>query len=196
MYKFFFYLKKYGWIAISILTILIIRTLYVNYLKSKPVLNPNTNTNISNQIATYRSLKPGESTEDDLEKVFGLPIKTASESGQILNEYKVAGDLRTDTAVLKDGKVVFIKQVINPQNKTNSDDIFRVYGIAPYKLYEPFPKSTFKLYVYPQNGIAYLGHDDGTLLEIWYFEPTNFNDFKSTWGKDFLEQKPQEDSNF
>jgi len=53
-------------------------------------------------------------------------------------------------------------------------------------LYSQAPNASFDLFVYPANGIAYLGHSDGTILEIWYFPPVeNIDMFIENYGQGY-----------
>lgn len=144
------------------------------------------------QIASFKNITPGVSSEADLNKVLGTPIKTTVQGNTKTDEYKSTAQFRNSIAIIQNGTVFLIKEVISATDTTTASSITSVYGAAPYTLYEKFPNSTFRLYVYPANGIAYLGHTDGTLQEIWYFVPTSIENFETTWASDYLTSPPTE----
>lgn len=139
----------------------------------------------SSQVASFRSITPGVSTETDLKTLLGTPIKTTVDKNQNIDEFKSTSELRRHIAIVQSGKVIFFKEIVSAYDKTTAKDIINIYSVAPNILFNKLPNSTFNLYVYPSNGIAYIGHIDGTLLEIWYFQPTTIDDFTSKWGQDY-----------
>lgn len=181
------FIKKY-WILILVVLALIL--FVVNSLIKKPTLTP-TATPLPKQ-ATFKSILPGVSTESDLNKILGSPLRTTVSNNQKTDEYKSTSELRHHSAVIEGGKVLFIDEIVSAQDTAKASSITDVYGQSPDILYSKFPNATFNLYVYPSNGIAYLGADDGTLLEVWYFEPTTIESFQSTWGKDYSITPPAE----
>lgn len=187
MFKF---IKKY-WILflLSFAAILYITNFVLNFKKS-PTTPPNPTPTTTN-TATYKTLSPGSSSQEDVNKVLGSPVKEEKNNGTILAEYKSSNQYRYHTVEFENNTVSIIKEVINTPDNKNSESIISVYGVAPYILYDQYPGSTFNLYVYPQNGIAYLGHKNGTtLLEIWYFKPTSIDNFISKWGQGYGKEKP------
>ena len=87
-----------------------------------------------------------------------------------------------------------IKEIVNSNDNIDASFVTNSYGIAPNMLYEDLSNSVFNLYVYPQNGIAYLGAADGTLKEIWYFQQTKLDDFIKNWGTGFSIDPPSQSS--
>lgn len=168
--------------------ILIIAVFVYLFINKKPV-NNNTKSN-PNQVI-FKNITPGLSDQKDLEKNLGKPSDVKIDGNEIINLYKVDKDLRMDSAIISNNKVIFIKQIVSPENPVKADQFTQKYGKSTEILYENSPNSVFSLYTYPQNGFAFLGAEDGTLLEIWYFIPTTFENFKKTWGQGYL-TKPLE----
>lgn len=180
------FIKKY-WIVIFVVAAII---LYVtNLLIKKPTPPPTQNTQ-AQQGASYKNITPGVSSEADLIKALGNPIKTTTVGAQKTDEYNSTSPTRRHTITIQNGNVVLIKEIVSSNDTTTSSSITTVYGTAPDILYSHVPDDPFKLYVYPANGIAYLGHSDGTLLEIWYFKPTTIEDFVNLWGQDYQITQP------
>jgi hypothetical protein len=190
MKKIINFFKKNSWIWIIVVVLIaIIGDVYL-----QRVLNPevtSTPTPVP-KIASYKSVIPGVSTEDFLNEVLGTPVKTTIDGNKLLNEYKSTSELRFHSAVIENGRVIFIKEIVSSRDSTKASSVMESYNSAPNTLYSKSSNASFDLYVYPTNGIAYLGHKDGTLLEIWYFEPTTIGNFLNTWGSDYSTQPSQE----
>lgn len=179
----------------EIVVIIIIAALLVanQFIKENPngsVSTPSV-TPVELKPVSYKSITPGTSSESQLNKDLGTPINKKEDNGQTILEFKSTNQYRNNEAIVENGKVVFIKEIVNFEDNKKSDSITKVNGQAPYTLYESKPNSSFNLYVYPNKGLAYLGHPDGTLLEVWYFVPVStIQDFVSKWGKDYSFNKP------
>lgn len=182
MNKFKAFVKKYFWVFVLIIVVFSI--VGDAYLQRKDGQAQPTPTPIA-QKASYKSITPGVSTESDLTKLLGTPLKTTINGAEKTDEYKSTSELRRHVAIVQGEKVVFIKEIVSAHDTTKASDIISIYGASSNTLYTKYPNSTFNLYVYPSNGISYLGHKDGTLLEIWYFQPTTITSFLSTWGTDY-----------
>lgn len=188
MNKIKIFLKKYFWVWILIIvTIAIIGDAFLQNAKTKPVFVA---TPVP-QVASYKSIVPGVATEAYLNKILGTPLKTTISGSVKTDEYTANNTLRHHIAIVQGQKVTFIKEIVSSSDTITTKDLISIYGVAPNILYSKLPNSTFNLYVYPANGIAYLGHKDGTLLEIWYFVPTSMNNFIDLWGQDYQTSPPE-----
>jgi len=184
MKKIITFLKKYLWVWIIIIVVVAYTgDLYLQKAGQKPSATPSP-TPVS-QTASYKSIVPGIGTETELTKLLGKPLTQSTTGNQALLTYKSTNVYRHHVAIIENGKVVLIKEIVNSNDNKNADSVTSVYGVAPNTLYSKLPGASFSLCVYPSNGIAYLGHPDGTLLEIWYFQPTTIEGFISSWGQDY-----------
>jgi len=147
-----------------------------------PLVSP---TPISTGVADYKSIVPGKSTLDEINNLLGFPVEQNEENGKTTAEYGSSSKYRNNVVIVQNGVAALIKEVVTAIDNKKAESITSVYGIAPYRLYDQRPNATFDLYVYPDNGIAYIGHEDGTLLEIWYFQPTTIEVFSSSWGQGY-----------
>lgn len=85
-----------------------------------------------------------------------------------------------------DDKVVFIKEIVTTKDGKTADDITSQYGTAPHFLYGPASVNGFNLYVYPDKGIAYVGHvAEPVILEVWYFQPISLEEFQRRWAPNY-----------
>lgn len=170
--------------------------LYIINSLLKPPATINPSPTPVNKVATFGTIIPGASTEKDVSSVWGRPISTNEEGSQKTSEYKSTNQYRFNQAIFTNGTANLIKEIINSNDNKDASSITSVYGTAQDILYEKLPSSVFSLYVYPQNGIAYLGASDGTLKEIWYFQPTTIDRFIADWGQNFSKTKVEDTNTY
>jgi len=130
--------------------------------------------------ATYKSLVPGISTKKDVIDKLGEPIKEEN-NGNLLN-FPSSNPEIPNQVIIEEDKLSFIKEIVTLKDKVYISDIEKEYGSTQNILYGPHSSSGFDLYVIPERGIAYVGHEEsGLLLEIWYFTPMTFEQFKAKY---------------
>jgi hypothetical protein len=131
----------------------------------------------------YKSLVPGESKREDVIAKLGLPLNDTD--SPVLN-YKSTNPNLPHNFSIEEDTVVFIKEQVAPGDKLAKEDLIELYGAPPETLYGPNTVNGFNLYVYPDKGVAFLGHVSGSgVLEVWYFPPTTTDEFLQTWGTDY-----------
>lgn len=163
-------------------TIFIITKIYKNSLVSRktPTSSP------SDNQASYQKIVPGVSSKSDVVSLLGKPL---TEDGNTI-EYKSSSPNFNHQITLDQEKVSFVKEIITLKEKKNSKDITNVYGVPKKMLFGPDAAAGFYLFIYPENGIAYVGHpESGMLLEIWYFPPTNMESFVSKYAQGYSENR-------
>ncbi len=131
-----------------------------------------------------RSLTPGESTINDLESTMGEPVKSEDN----VYEYPTTSNYRFHEVKVENERVRLIKETVTHLDEIYSTSLTEKYGEAEFKLYnvEKY-RTSFILYVYPKEGVAYIGHHlDTTVLEIWYFPPLDdINEFQKQYAPEF-----------
>lgn len=133
--------------------------------------------------ASFRSLVPSLSSKKEAVETLGTPLNNI-ESDTL--SFKSNNPNLPHQVVVPDETVLFIKEVVSLADKKTTEDITGVYGETPYILFGPDSVNGFNLYVYPDKGLAYLGHvEEPVLLEIWYFQPTTIEDFQVRWAKGY-----------
>lgn len=178
--------KKWFYLILVILTAFLFFILKNRNAGNVPVSQPG----IANrEVASFGEILPGKTSIDRVNELLGFPINTNIVDGKNLQDYRTSNEFRNHQVITENSLVKLIKEAVNIEDAKSAETIRNTYGIAPYILYEKKPSSVFDLYVYPENGIAYIGHEDGTILEIWYFEPTTIDDFISKWANDYSKQK-------
>lgn len=188
MNKIINFLKSKKIILISIISIssLIFIVFKINNTKKDIVQNIPTSIPTSKYV-DFSQIIPGKTGITRINEILGKPIESTISGTLTISDYKSTNQYRNHKVYSKDGLAELVVEEIINKSKTSSD-IQKIYGIAPESLYSKSPSSAFKLYVYPDKGIAYLGHVDGTLLEIWYFVPTTIEDFTTKWGSGYLKE--------
>ena len=176
--------KKITILTIISLSFLIFIVVKINNNKQNPIVQEIPISTPVNKIADFNEIIPGKTSLERINELLGNPL-SSTVSGEInVSSYKSTNQYRNHKVYSKDGLAeLVVEEIINGSKTAN--DIRKIYGIAPEMLYEKTLSSVFNLYIYPSNGIAYLGHEDGGILEIWYFVPTNINDFIIKWGRDY-----------
>ena len=181
-------LLKKKWFYLLLIAIVLSLFFILNNRKSRNISLSQPGSAIS-EIASFGEISPGKTSLEKVNELLGFSVGTSTINGKEALDYRTSNQFRNHQVVAENNTVKIVKEVVNIEDNKNTDTVRSVYGIAPYILYEQVPESVFDLYVYPKNGIAYLGHEDGTVLEIWYFEPTIIETFISTWATNYSERK-------
>lgn len=190
MNKIYSFIKSKKYILLTLIFLVLIAAVvnYINTSKQKAAISEPSKPAGTDQKAGFGEIFPGQTTSDRVNDLLGFPV-SSTVSGEITtSDFKSSNQYRTHQVELINGGVVFVKEVVNPGDSRSSEDIRKTYGDAPQVLFEKSQQSPFLLYVYPNNGLAYIGHQDGTMLEIWYFVPTTIEDFMSKWAKDYSKE--------
>lgn len=144
-----------------------------------------TPTGLPTSGASYKSLTPGVSSKEDAIKLLGTPLNSSTSDTLDFKSNNPNLPNQVDTS---NDKVSLIKEIVTVSDKKTTTDITGQYGIAPSVLYGPDSVNGFNLYVYPDKGIAYIGHiKEPIVLEIWYFQPTTLENFISKWAPNYSE---------
>jgi hypothetical protein len=184
MYKFISFFKKYWiFIFISLAGILYVASLLIKTPEEDK-------TSAIDKTASFESLTPGISNKGDVNTLLGKPLSSTTSGLFETSEYKSSVEMVPNVGYFINDKLSLLKRVVPAKEDEKSSSIISIYGTATNILFSKTANSTFDLYVYPSNGIAYLGHSDGTLLEVWYFQPTTIKDFIEKYGQDYSTNKP------
>ena len=140
----------------------------------------------------WNSIKIGESDKQSVYDSLGRPI---SSSGKIESFESESPTTPHQVIFDESNKTEFIRQVVTLEEEVTFSSIVEQYGDMPIRLYGP--EASFEIYLYtnPASGVAVLGNkDDNTVMEVWYFKPTDLQTFLSTWAQDYsVENTPHGD---
>lgn len=127
------------------------------------------------------SIVPGISTEEEVTQELGQPTIIEGGVSQFKSNHPVFNNQATFS---EEGELVFFKEIITFKKEREMSDITNTFGKPPYELFGESSSFGDNLFVYPEQGIAFVGNTLGeTLTEVWYFKPTNIADFMNTWGE-------------
>jgi hypothetical protein len=169
--------------ALAILCIISIVFIVALVSKNNSLPQPTTSASIT---ASWNGLTPGVSSQEDVTNKLGKP-KVVDGNTFSFNSQNPNND---NQVVFEKGTANFFKEYVVPSEKRTSDEITSKYGVAQNILYGPDSVNGFYLFVYPSNGIAYIGSPNTKdVLEIWYFKPTTIDDFINQWGSGYSQQQ-------
>jgi len=161
---------------------------YIVYILISGKGNDAQKTKIPETGASYDSLTPGVSTEDDVITRLGEAVKKSTTGTTTTLEYKSNNPNFNNQFSVDSGKLTLVKQIVSTKDNITISDLNQKYGNYENVLYKSSSYSGFNLYIYPDKGIAYIGHQgSGIVLEIWYFKPMTFSEFKTNLGQAFSE---------
>lgn len=172
-------------LGITILVAIVLIGLIIIFTKKGVVPQPTPTPKPAFSPTPWNNLIPGKSTINEIEEVLGKPL---SVSGDIY-EFKSSSVARNHQVKTENNIGVFYKEIVSVFDKKTSEEITKIYGDPRFVLYGPDAPNGTYLFIYPENGIAYLGNpSDKTLLEIWYFPPSTMEEFKKTWASGYSEE--------
>lgn len=186
------YFQQHKKVVIVTLLVVIIIAGVVFLLKSRSM----TKQESKNQETTfnYKSITPGSTTKEDVISILGDPLNQSQNESLTTYEFTSLVEARPHEATFEDDELLLFKETVN-LNKT-AKDIKDKYGEATNMLYRSAVAGGFALYIYPNQGVAYLGDTSGKniVTEIWYFKPTTIEEFKAKWAPDFYDSVATEES--
>lgn len=140
-------------------------------------------------VSSYNNLELGSASRDDVVKNLGQPDDEYQQDGNTIIEYLSKNPNFNNQLIIKDDKLNFVKEIITLDDNLRIKDIEDKFGKAQEILYGPDAPNGFYLYIYPNNGIAYIGHEtSGLIKEVWHFKPTDFQTFKDTYAPFYTEE--------
>lgn len=182
----FKFIAKKKWLIIS--GVFVITALFYYFLRPAGFTNRQQS---ESQTPGFKEITPGTSTENDLVALLGEPKDKTDTSTGTVYKYSSNSEVRTNDFLITNGTVSLIKEIVTTAKEKSLQDINTKYGTATYTLYGQDAVSGFNLYVIPDKGIAYVANlINNTLLEIWYFKPTTYQNFVSLYAQDYQKTPP------
>lgn len=141
------------------------------------------NTSLKPGQAVWNGLIPGSSTKEDVISKLGQPVFETRNGSTTTDDYKSTSPTRNHQVIYNGDQSAFMKEIVSVNDTTTLTDLQKLYGQPEATLYGADAQNGYNLYVYLSKGVAYLGNPvSDTLLEIWYFPPTDLQTFISKWG--------------
>lgn len=139
-------------------------------------------TEVSQKAVVWRRIVLGKTTRGEAIDLLGKPV---SEEKGIL-EFRSESETRNNIVFVKEDVAAKAVEIIPFNSPKKASDLQKEFGGEELVLYGPESPNGFNLYAYPTKGTAYLGNPQtGSLLEIWYFVPTQPATFTSDLAKGY-----------
>ena len=116
-------------------------------------------------------------TKEELESKLGQPLKIEGQDGDTLYSYPSTNQYRPHQVELSQNTISIIKEQIIGNEKGTLQNYIDSYGQPGSKVYGQH--GTFAPgNLWGQQGIIVFANDlEGTIVEIWYFQPTTLEEF-------------------
>lgn len=138
---------------------------------------------------SWKTIVPGKTTAGELEKALGKPSSLENLDTNTVFKFESEMGGPPHTVVVEGQTVGLIKERFGGSEVFG--DFVKKYGNSEGEFWGPYKEVGFKLFVFSSRGIAVLANQtDGTILEVWYFEPTAIDGFLKKWGAG-LENEPK-----
>lgn len=131
-------------------------------------------------VNSWGGITPGTSTADDLVAKLG-PATATTQNGTVTTySYPSTNQYWKNEVDVASGRVVFVRERIFPPTNTSLKSLTAQLKESPVKLFGPDHASGTYLFVYPQEGIAYLANSfQDTVYQVWRFSTTSIDGFLS-----------------
>ena len=178
--------NKLNFILIFII-ILLVLFYFVNSRKKTETQSQQTTP--QNQ-ANYNDVVPGVSNREELFVNLGDPLNDKQEDTL---EFPSSAAGKPHFIEIERDVVKIIRETVTLDDDVSIKDITQKYGNTKNILFDARSLGGFYLFVYPEKGIAYIGHpESGLLLEIWYFPATDFENFKQEYAVGYSTDIPNQ----
>lgn len=130
-----------------------------------------------------RSVKPGETSIENLISTYGDPIDNNGKNFT----FDTKGESLRIYATIEDERLVLLKELITTRDRRKLSQVFIEFGDPTLTLYGEESTEGIILYAYPRVGLAVLANPNqgGVVFEVWSFQPTDLNNFRSRWAPEY-----------
>jgi hypothetical protein len=141
------------------------------------------------QDNTWNAVTPGLSTLQDVQSKLGAPESVQKiDQGTQLNYKSIYPTQPNQVIANAEGKVIFIKENVDYNNKENLSTYIEKFGQPDFALFTP--DGPLKSHVFLTKGIVIVAHlKDNSVEQKWFFEPTTKETFLQSWGKDLSDEE-------
>ena len=177
----FNFLKRYWFLGVLFLVALMLFLLKIFF------------DNLSQQgrtpLSSWRGVVPGKDKAEGLVNKLGAPRRQTFEDGKLALEY-VRGEELESLVYIQNNTVDLVRDYSSRDKKLA---VFKnEFGRPEGEFYGPHAAAGFKVFVFASDGTAAIAKPDtGTVIEVWYFEPTSLQNFLSRWGTNFTTERAE-----
>ena len=147
---------------------------------------------------TFGRITPGETSQKSLEKTLGQPIKKDVSDQNEVYYYQTSKPNWANLFYIdnEQKKVSLIKNHdVDPSE--NYQSFIARFGPADHELYGTDFINGFSLHAFLEKGVAFLANaTSGSILEIWYFTPTDIDQFLLAYGQGYSLTPPDQSNQF
>ena len=143
-------------------------------------------------ITWKNNIIAGETTKDELVKSLGQPTKIEDADNQASYFYDSTNRYRPHEVGLSEAKVNLIKEQVVGDEKGKLSDYLKKYGEPQATVYGRHGDFAPGHFWQDVGLLVFANTNDGTIVEIWYFEHQDLQNFLNH----YPELKLQEDQNF
>lgn len=137
----------------------------------------------------YKNLELGVATRNDIVREIGAPLQELQKDNSVILEYQTRNPNFNDQYIIINNSLDFVREIITVDNPIRISNIKEKYGDYNAILYGPGSGISLFLYVYLNQGVAYIGHEkSGRVVEIWYFKPTDVDTFINKYARDYSKE--------
>ncbi len=131
-------------------------------------------------VNSWKGIVPGSSTTQDLVTKLGAS-SPGTQSGAITTyTFPSANQYWKNEVDVENNTVSFIRERIFAPSDVSYKSLAATLKESPIKLYGPDSQSGTYLFLYPQEGVAYLTNSfQNTVYQVWRFSPTAVDGFLS-----------------
>lgn len=144
-----------------------------------------------NKPYIWRGLVPGQSTAADVTRKLGTPLSSQAQDNTKTLTYPSTNKYRNHTVVTSNNTLELVKEEVIGNERGFLQDYIRKYGKPDFEGYGPYALGDFKIYIFLKEGLGVVASpNDGTILQLWYFQPTDLQTFRNSVGKEITEFPP------
>ncbi len=147
--------------------------------------------NQSNKQECIQNIIPGETTQEDLDKLLGTPIFSEIDEGIETRFYFSSNEKRYHSIKLDNGIVVMVSVVFeNDANMIPLSSILNEYGAPEATTFSLLTEGSY-FYLYPADGQSFIvSSDSDTVFVRHCFTPMSLDAYMNTWGANLPKEDP------
>lgn len=168
---------KSEWLLIflAIISISLITLTIYSFGKHKTAL-PEPNQKIK-QVAWQNNIFTGTTTKEELESKLGEPIKVTQTDQKLSYLYPSQSQYRPHEVIFEQDTAVLIKEQVIGNEKGTLNNYTQKYGLPESIIYGQHGTAAPGHYWGSRGFLVFANIYDGTIVEIWYFEPQVLSEF-------------------
>lgn len=141
----------------------------------------------------WQGISPGETSESELKKKLGEPLKESQKEGQKIIEYSSKYEFYPHKIYTQNQTVALIKEQVTYEQNLNLESYIKQYGNPPLIMYEKNLGAAYPLNIFLNQGLAVAAHlVSGRVIEVWYFNPMGETEFINSFGKELTQSPPKQ----